>query len=166
MVSGSVASVLHGEPRSTQDVDVVIAPTLPNLRTFVGLVRTDCYVNPESAEEALKERSMFNIVDLDSGWKADLILRKERAFSAAEFERRRRVDLMGIHVSVVSPEDSILSKLEWAKETGSARQLRDAQSIVRVQGARLDLDYLRRWARELGVDEPLQRLLEQIEEDQ
>lgn len=166
MISGSVASVLHGEPRSTQDVDVVIAPTPAELRAFVELVRPDCYVNPESAEEALKERSMFNIVDLSSGWKADLILRKERAFSVVEFERRKRVNLMGSHMSVVSPEDSILSKLEWAKETGSERQLRDAHGIVRVQGASLDLEYLRRWARELGVDEPLRKLLEQIEGDQ
>jgi hypothetical protein len=72
---------------------------------------------------------------------------------------------MGSHMSVVSPEDSILSKLEWAKATRSDRQLRDAQGIVRVQGARLDLEYLHRWARELGVDQPLRKLLERFADD-
>ncbi|HQR46116.1 MAG TPA: hypothetical protein PLB02_00255 [Thermoanaerobaculia bacterium] len=161
MVSGSFASVLYGEPRATRDVDVVVDPTEDQLRSFVASLAGEFYVSPEAAEEALRGRSMFNVVDLQTGWKADLIIRKNRPYSIEEFRRRRPATILGIALEVVSPEDSILSKLEWAKRSGSDRQIEDVAGVIRVQRSALDLEYLSRWAVDLGVDDVLRRVLQE-----
>ena len=91
------------------------------------------------------------MVLLDSGWKADLILRKERPFSRAEFERRQPADIAGVPVYVATAEDTIVAKLEWARAGESERQLRDVIGILEVSGERLDRDYIARWIAELGL---------------
>jgi hypothetical protein len=111
------------------------------------------------AIDAARRQSMFNIIDLESGWKVDIILRKGRAFSKAEFARRQQVEVDGTLVWLATPEDVILSKLEWAKATGSERQIRDAAGIVEVQGDALDRAWLRHWATALDVGELLRRVL-------
>jgi hypothetical protein len=163
MIAGSVGSTFHGEPRTTNDVDVVIDPTPEQLERLVQALAADHYVSPEAAREALSRRSMFNIIDFGSGWKADLILRKDRPFSREEFLRRKAVPVAGRSLWMASPEDVILSKLEWAKITPSERQLRDALGVAVNQWSHLDQDYLRHWARELGVEEPLEQLLREAE---
>jgi hypothetical protein len=94
---------------------------------------------------------MFNVVDPDSGWKADLIIRKNRTFSKTEFERRELSELFGVPVHVATLEDLVLSKLEWAKIGNSARQLDDVRALLRIQGGRIDAAYLARWIDVLGV---------------
>ena len=82
MLSGSFASAHYGAPRSTQDIDLVIAATPAELRAFVeALSGKEYYVDLDSALEAHKRQSMFNVIDLATGWKIDLIIRKSRAFS-------------------------------------------------------------------------------------
>lgn len=159
MISGSVGSVFHGEPRTTQDVDIVINPTRAQLERFLTAAAAEVYVSRESALDAFRERGMFNVVDSAAGWKADFVLMKDRPHSREEFERRRPALIGGQSVYVVSPEDSILSKLEWARISGSERQLRDVRGILRVQGESLDLGYLRRWAVDLEVADLLEKVL-------
>jgi hypothetical protein len=160
MVAGSVGSSLHGRPRATQDVDVVIAPTQEQLDGFVASLGETYYVSPEAVREALQHRTMFNVIDIEAGWKADFVIRKTRPFSVEEFQRRRRVDVMGRSVWVVSPEDVILSKLEWAKGHSSQVQFSDALGVAILHYEGLDLDYLGKWAKEIGVEDQLARLLE------
>ncbi len=102
---------------------------------------------------------MFNVIDLEGGWKADLILRKDRPFSRQEFERRRQIEAMGQKLWVVSPEDTILSKLEWMKGRESDVQYSDALGVAVAQWGDLDIEYLHRWAGPLGVEKMLARLL-------
>lgn len=159
MVAGSVASATWGEVRSTQDIDLVVVATRASLvRLCQALPAERWYADREMAIDAARRRSMFNIIDLDSGWKVDIILRKGRPFSHAEFERRRLVEVDGVEAWVASPEDVILAKLEWARATGSERQRRDAAGIVAVQGPALDGAWLRRWALELGIADELARV--------
>ena len=164
MLSGSVSSSLHGQPRATNDADIVIAPSEEQLIAFVKSLGDDYYVNPDAAREALKSNSMFNVVDIRNSWKADFIICKDRPFSREEFQRRRKADIMGLDVWVVSPEDVILSKLEWAKNSESGQQYRDALGVATVQYDRLDRDYLYKWAKELQVESSLERLLKQAKE--
>ncbi len=159
MLSGSVSSSLHGQPRATNDADIVIAPLEEQLIDFVKSLGDDYYVSYDAAHEALESNSMFNVVDIRNSWKADFIMRKNRPFSREEFRRRRKANIMGLDVWVVSPEDVILSKLEWAKNSESAQQYRDALGIVTVQYDRLDRDYLYKWAKELQVESSLEQLL-------
>lgn len=159
MVSGSYAIVIYGVARTTQDVDVVIAPELPQLESFVTRISADRYVSLEAAREAFSRGSLFNVIDTHTGWKVDLIIRKSRPFSHEEFKRRRAMQFRGHMINVVSPEDSILSKLEWARRSRSERQVQDAESVAVIEWQSIDKNYLRRWAVELGVDVELEALL-------
>jgi hypothetical protein len=154
MLTGSYASSLHGTPRATQDLDLVIAPTGSQLKALLSLLPdTDYYVSPEAAFDALARRSQFNIIDFSTGWKIDFIIVKDRDFSRTEFQRRRLQELDGLALFVASAEDVLLAKLEWAKLGSSARQIEDAAGIIRLQGAQLDTEYVQRWVKVLGVEE-------------
>ena len=109
------------------------------------------YVDEESIREAVRNRAAFNIIDETSGFKADLIVRKERPFSRTEFGRRVRVRIMDRAVEMATAEDVILSKLEWSKLGASERQFADALQVARTQGVGSDLVYLEKWSKELGV---------------
>lgn len=161
MLSGSFSSSLHGQPRATRDVDIVIAPTEKQLLEFSESLGEDYYVSREAVRDALAHNSMFNIVDNQSGWKADFILCKDRPFSHQEFKRKCLTKIRDLDVWVTSPEDTILSKLEWAKDSQSEQQFRDALGVAVVQWDHLDADYLLKWAKELQVEDSLKRLLEQ-----
>lgn len=157
MVVGSLASSTHGQPRYTADADLVVDPTAEQLETFLADLGEEFYTSPAGARDALGRRGMFNV--LAEGWKADLIVRKDRPFSIAEFGRRRAVTLSGRELPFASPEDVILSKLEWDRLSPSERQVRDAIQVAVVQGGALDRDHLRRWAADLGVTAKLEELL-------
>jgi len=161
MLSGSIGSSFHGQPRATNDVDIVIAPTETQLYSFLQSLGKDYYVSIESARDALKRQSAFNVIDMQAGWKADFIIRRQRPFSKEEFQRRQKVSIMGLDTWIVSAEDVILIKLEWAKNSKSDRQLEDALNVAIVQFDRLDGDYLHKWAKELQVESSLKQLLEQ-----
>ena len=105
---------------------------------------------------------MFNIIDTQAGWKADIIIRKNRAYSKQEFARRTNENVMGINLWILSPEDSILSKLEWSKGRESQIQFNDVLGVLNVQWDRLDFDYLKKWAKELEVEDSLEHLLKEI----
>jgi len=161
MLSGSFSSSFYGQPRATQDADIIIATTEEQLIAFVKSLGDDYYVSDDTAREALKNNSMFNVIDIQNSWKADFIIRKDRPFSREEFRRRRKANIMGLAVWIVSPEDIILSKLEWAKKSESGQQFLDALGVATVQYDRLDRDYLYKWAKELRVESSLERLLKQ-----
>jgi hypothetical protein len=154
MIAGSFASAAHGLPRTTQDVDIVIDPATPE--ALDALVRAmppeEYYVDADAARDALRRRSMFNVIDQASGWKIDFIVRKDRPFSRDEFARRMTVSLLGVSVFVASPEDTVVAKLEWSKQSGgSERQRRDIAGIVAMAGDQLDRAYIERWVRDLDL---------------
>lgn len=155
MLVGSVAALAHGHSRSTQDFDVVIEARAGKLRTLVrSLPEERFYVAEEAAMEALEHESQFNVIDMATGWKVDLIPRKDRPFSVSEFGRRSRLDVLGEAMFVASIEDVIVAKLEWARAGGgSQRQLEDVRALLRLAGTRLERDYVERWVHELGLDE-------------
>ena len=152
MLTGSFASSLHGMPRATQDIDLVIAPNLASLEAVLKNFPEDqYYVSRDAALEAYRHTSLFNVIDIASGWKIDLIIRKPRDFSRLEFDRRTPANILGTTVFVASPEDVLISKLEWAKLAESERQIEDAAGIIRTQGPDLDTAYIERWAEKLGL---------------
>jgi hypothetical protein len=163
MISGSVGSSYHGQPRATKDIDFVIAPTEEQLQNFVKSLGTDYYISLEDVRDAFTSRSTFNVIDVHSGWKADLILRKDSPFDRQEFERRHQAKIGGIDVWMTSPEDMILSKLEWSKDRSLEQQFLDALGIAVVQWDHLNIGYLRKWAKELQLQDLLERLLDRAE---
>jgi hypothetical protein len=151
MVTGSLASSYHGEPRATRDADVVIDPSVDGIARLVEhLLAAGFYVDPTVAHDAVSTRGQFNAIGPDAT-KVDFIVKRDRPFSIEEFGRRQAVDLLGTRGFIATAEDVVLSKLEWAKETGSERQLDDAAAIVAVTP--VDATYIERWAAELGVEQ-------------
>jgi hypothetical protein len=153
MLTGSMAAAWHGAGRATMDVDLVIDPTASQLESLLlALDRPGLYVAPEAAREAFTARTMFNVVDVETGWKADLILKKHRPFSEAEFDRRVSASLDGVALSVATPEDLIIAKLEWAQMGGSTRQIEDAAALLRTTGTTLARDHVEQWIDRMGLD--------------
>ncbi|MGH7561505.1 MAG: nucleotidyl transferase AbiEii/AbiGii toxin family protein [Gemmatimonadales bacterium] len=154
MLTGSFASAYHGVPRATQDIDLVIDPTPEQLVSLIrALPPSEYYADESAALEALRHRGQFNVIDLDSGWKIDLIFRKSRPFSEEEFARRVLVPFQASSVSVVTVEDLIVAKLEWARIGSSSRQIDDVTALLGVRGPDLDLEYLTRWIHQLGLQQ-------------
>lgn len=154
MVTGSFASSAHGRVRATEDIDVVIAPTPQQVLELLEALPSDrYYADRDAALEAVRQQTQFNIIDVESAWKADLIIRKEREFSRTEFQRRHAYMINGLRVYLATAEDVLIAKLEWARAGGSERQVEDAAGIIDAQGSDLDTAYVERWVRELGLDE-------------
>ena len=121
MVTGSHGSSHYGRPRATNDLDLVIDPTAVQLDAFLASLGDAYYVSADAAREAFARRSMFNIIDFLSGWKVDLIIRKNRPFSVEEFQRRQVATLYNCRVAIATAEDVIMAKLEWNKISPSER---------------------------------------------
>ncbi|MFN0058471.1 MAG: hypothetical protein ACKVX7_08440 [Planctomycetota bacterium] len=159
MICGSIGSSFHGEPRSTNDIDIVVNPTEQQLIELVRQLGREYYVSETAASQAFRSRSMFNVIDSSSGWKVDLIIRKDRPYSRAEFDRRIQANVLSLSVSMTAAEDVVLTKLEWGKLSESERHFRDAVGVLIVQKDQIDTPYLRHWAAELGVGDFLERAL-------
>ncbi len=154
MLTGSFASSYHGAPRATQDIDLVIAPSPDQVQAFVALLpRDEYYVDAGAAQEAIRSEGQFNVIDLRTGWKVDLIIRKSRPFSREEFARRGWGDVVGQSMMIATVEDVVIAKMEWSKVGGSMRQIEDAARILRTRKSDLDRPYVERWVRELGLDD-------------
>lgn len=157
MVAGAFASNLHGVPRMTQDADLVVDLDEAAVPELIESLESEFYVSRDAALEAVRGRRMFNAIHLETGFKVDLVIKKDRPFSVEELHRREPGLLAGREVAFATAEDTILAKLEWADLGGSERQYDDAVGIIQVQGRRLDWSYLERWAASLGLDDLLAR---------
>lgn len=169
MVCGSLASSKHGEPRSTYDIDVVADLGEDHVTEFVRQLRGEFYVEESMIRDALARRIAFNVVHLATGLKIDVFPVRDRAFSRMELSRAAREDLDDdLILPMASAEDTLLAKLEWFRKAGevSERQWRDVMGIVKQQRDRLDLPYCRLWASELGVEDLLDRVLDEAAFDE
>ena len=140
--------------RATQDIDLVIAPTENQRRELVaGLPASEYYVDLDTALEALSRQTQFNVIDLSTGWKIDLVIRRDRAFSRQEFDRRISVEYADMRLHVATAEDVIIAKLEWAKMGESRRQIEDVAGVLRLRKDEIDWSYIETWIERLGLTE-------------
>ena len=101
--------------------------------------------------EAVQNKGMFNLIHDQYIIKVDFVVRKDTPYRRKEFSRKKNISVDGQELCVVAPEDLILSKLVWAKDSKSEVQLRDVRNLLQsVKG--LNRRYLTRWAKQLGVD--------------
>jgi hypothetical protein len=161
-VGGSYASSIHGTPRQTQDIDLVVDLKSSAVDGLIRAVANEFYSDAGAAREAIRNQASFNLIHLASGIKVDLFVLGTSAFDRAEFGRRQETSLAGLEraIFVKSPEDTMLRKLSWYREGGevSERQWADVVGIVRAQGEPLDGSYIERWGRELRLTDLLDRL--------
>lgn len=155
MVTGSMAVNYYGVPRMTRDIDVVIDLSVVDVDRVCELFRGEFYLEREAVRESIERQTTFNIIHASLVIKVDFVVRKDTEYRRTEFARRRRVSLEGHAFLVVSPEDLIISKLEWAKDTRSELQLSDVRNLLRSLPD-IDRSYVERWIARLGL-EPLYR---------
>ncbi len=165
MITGSFASNLHGMPRTTLDADIVISSDFENLKNFIEEIKGDFYADLEMAKEAFERKGMFNIIHYETGFKIDFIIKKQGPYYESEFERRRGCEFAGKICFFASPEDTILSKLLWAKIGDSEKQFQDASGVAKIQGENLDFDYLQKWADILGIKDMVERIVRGLKEE-
>jgi len=153
MIVGSHASIYYGEPRFTQDVDVVVELTSSALPGFLErFPRAEFYVSEDAARDALARRGQFNIIHGASGVKIDVFIGKDTEYDRVRFARRQKLPLVpGREAFFARAEDVILYKLLYFKDGGSDRHLRDIAGILAVSGPDLDVQYVSHWAPRLGV---------------
>lgn len=163
VTGGSIASSVHGEPRSTQDVDMVVALLASHVAPFVKAMRRDYYVDEEAMRVALTEGGSFNAVHFTSAIKVDFFVAGDDPFEAERLRSRQRIEMHDAVLYVDTAEHTLLRKLEWYRRGGevSERQWRDVLAIARIQGDRLDREHLRQWAGRLGVTDLLERVMEE-----
>ncbi len=150
MVTGSMAANFYATPRMTRDIDLVVELSDADIDRVVGLFHDAYYIEPDMVQQAIRNRSMFNMIHNALVVKVDCVVRKDTDYRREEFARRRTITLAGQSVAIVAPEDLILSKLDWARESRSQMQLDDVRNLLRsVQD--LDRVYLSHWADRLGL---------------
>ncbi|MGQ0814375.1 MAG: hypothetical protein ACT4O1_07900 [Gemmatimonadota bacterium] len=166
MITGSVASSLHGEPRSTHDLDVVIEIEEKNLAALLSAFpRPEFYLAETAAREAIRTGGMFNVIDVAEGDKVDFWMLTRDPFDLSRFTRKVEEKVFGTRIKVSSPEDTILAKLRWARLAGgSETAFMDALRVYEVQAEVLDLPYIEAWAQRLGVADLWERIRSEAEE--
>ena len=158
MLTGALAMSFYARPRMTRDIDLVVALEAAEAEQLIGALGADYHADAGAITAALRGARPWNIIHLPSVVKIDLIPRKDTRYRRAEFERRRRVELAGVPLWIVSVEDLILSKLEWSRESRSEQQRRDVGLLLE---APLDRTYLDEWTARLGLD----GLLKEVENE-
>lgn len=168
-IGGSLASSAFGVPRATLDVDLV-ADIRPEDATVISqLLDDEFFIDVDMILKAIQDRSSFNIIHLETMFKIDIFILKERAFDQMAFSRRVQKSLSeesSRKFIFATPEDIMLNKLEWYQAGGnvSGRQWNDIIGVLKVQGRQLDFAYLRRWANKLGISSLLKRAIDEAEE--
>jgi len=163
-VSGGVASSIHGEPRSSRDLDLVIEIQLDQIDLLVDILKTGYYFLYGGVEGIkLGRERMLNITHTEAIANADLYITDTSPFAISQMQRRLLLDLEGIpKFWLASPEDIILQKLRWGKDTQSEKQWRDVLGILKLQASSLDQKYLAQWAKHLDLSETLTNALNAV----
>ena len=167
LIGGSLASALYGMVRTTQDSDIVAEMRMEHLQPFVAALRDEFYVDDEMIAESIQRHSNFNIIHRETMFKVDVFVPRPRPFLQSQLARAQKQTFTfetEISARFASPEDTILAKLEWYRIGGevSDRQWRDILGVLITRAGTLDLDYLRKWAIELKVNDLLDRALQHM----
>jgi len=152
MFTGSIATNFYAMPRMTRDIDIVIELKEADADKLYGLFNKDFYIDKDMILTAIKRERMFNIIHYHSVFKIDFIVRKDNPYRIEEFRRRKKIIFEDTELYIAAPEDLILSKLYWAKETMSELQLNDVRNLFKSVKD-IDMNYIKQWVNYLGIDE-------------
>lgn len=159
MITGAFAVSFYGRPRSTHDIDLVLELRQAEIPEVHKAFEDDFFASTEMMEEAAARRSMFNLIHNETATKIDIWLLEDTAFDQTRFSRRASEILHGVPVCISSPEDMIIIKLDWFKQTEIQKHYEDALGIAQVQRDALEVEYIRDWCEQLYLGELCERLL-------
>jgi len=166
MLVGSFASSYFGEPRFTRDIDIVAELKENNIDEFIKhFPEEDFYLSENVIKEAIKYRTMFNILHIPSGNKIDIFVPKKDQLLEKEWQRRKKITINDFEIFIASPEYIILKKLEYYKEGESEIHLRDICSMLKISAEQIDKEYINFWAKQLSVLEIWEKILKKIKNE-
>jgi len=153
MITGGSAVGFWGHIRTTMDIDMVIQMRISQVDTFLAAVKEEAYVDIQTVKEAVKSKSTFNIIPNETLFKVDIILLDEgNDYEVRKFERRIKMNFQGREIYVITPEDLVISKLIWSKSAGgSERQIKDCESIWKLNQENIDTNYINKWIDVLNI---------------
>ncbi len=164
IIGGSLASTLYGMVRTTQDSDIITEMRPEDIQLFVSSLQDEFFIDEEMIADSIQHNSSFNIIHRETTFKVDIFIPRPRPFQQSQLARAQRQTFeIGTEISAnfASPEDTILSKLEWYRLGGevSERQWRDILGVLKTRAGELDLGYLQKWAADLKIADLLKRAL-------
>lgn len=164
LVTGSVAAMAYGEPRLTNDIDIVAGI---EYKDVIGLLAAfpseQFYIDEESIREAIRCQKQFNIIHPASGLKIDIIIRDKTPFNDSRFSRIRRIKAgESFEANFAAPEDVIIMKMHYYREGGSEKHLRDISGIIKISGAEIDRAYIALWAQKMNLTEVWNVILKKL----
>ena len=160
-ITGSVAAAYYGEPRLTNDIDVVVRLPEESVGALCAqFPAPDFYVSEEAARQAARSRGQFNIIHPDSGLKVDVIVAADTPFDRSRLSRRQRGPAdQSYDAFFASPEDVIVKKMQYYQEGGSEKHIRDITGMLKLSGDRIDAQYIRYWADQFGITDIWEKIL-------
>ncbi len=150
MLSGSVAMSIYSLPRFTRDFDFIVHLQTKDVKAMVEYFKEGYYCNEDSINDAITKKGMFNIIDHQSGYKADFIILKNEPYRLTEFERKQLISFLDLKIYLVSPEDLIISKIIWIQQIQSNLQIDDIKALTKIKN--LDWGYIHQWIASLKLN--------------
>ena len=166
LVTGSVASMAYGEPRLTNDIDIVAAIEERHVASFVEeFPANEFYISDSMIKEAIFRHGQFNIIHPSSGLKIDVMIKKNTSFDNSRFGRKKRLVPSSLYqADFAAPEDVIIKKMEYFREGGSEKHLRDITGILKISYDSIDLNYISEWTDRLGLGDIWKLVQERVAE--
>jgi len=164
-VTGSIASIFYGEPRFTNDIDVVADIREAHISGLLKLFPDDeFYISEDAVRDAIKHKHQFNIIHPASGLKIDVIISKKEAFDNSRFERIKRISpIEDTQVNFASPEDVIIMKMRYYKGGESEKHLRDITGMLKISDDIIDREYIEKWVEKFDLEDIWKAILERLE---
>lgn len=159
MLTGSMAMMNYSVYRFTADVDVVLELESKDANRIINAFEPDYYVPHSAVSQAIFSQKMFNVIHQETAFKIDCVIKKSSPFQKNAFERRERTDFYGREIWIINKEDLVISKLSWAKDSFSEKQLTDVKNLLR---SGFDKNYIEKWTVDLGVRDLFERCCEEI----
>ena len=163
-ITGSLATAIHGVARSTMDVDMLVDLQIEQAKILEQYLEGDFFIDLQMMKKAIRQGRSFNIIHKETIFKVDIFPITHHPFDQSQLKRRVSHSLASNpdrKAYVSSPEDNVLAKLDWYRKGGevSDRQWGDVINVIKIQGNRLDHEYLHKWATQLGVEDLLAKAL-------
>ena len=160
MLTGSLAMMNYNFYRMTADIDIVVELKIDDANKIINAFEPDYYVPRGRVRDAIARNFMFNVIHQETAFKIDLVIKKKTEFQRNAFERRKEIDFFGKNIYIITLEDLIISKLNWAKESLSEKQFNDVENLLQNE---YDIDYVENWTDKLGVSHLYEKCLKAIE---
>ncbi|MEW6039901.1 MAG: hypothetical protein AB1633_00070 [Elusimicrobiota bacterium] len=157
MISGSIALNLYTSPRMTRDIDIVVDLKDADIDRFIKIFQKDFYVDKEMIYEAKRQTGMFNLIHNEYVVKIDFIIKKTSEYQETAFLRKKNISIENSPMWFISPEDLVISKLNWARDSYSEMQLKDVRNLLQTMD-NIDFQYIEKWVEKLNLIEIYQKI--------